>query len=527
MTLPNLDYKAPYSLDLIEASRVVEQIHLDAAKTPGERNRLGQFATPNALAIEVLKYSKTLLPANAEIHFLDPAIGTGSFYSALLQAFPAAQIKSAIGYEVDQNYAEIARKLWADTSLVLNIADFTESVPPKNENLKCNLLICNPPYVRHHHLSIDQKITLKKLGIKATGIELSGLAGLYCYFLLAAHGWMAQHGLACWLIPAEFMDVNYGEKIKQYLLNQVTLLRVHRFAADELQFADALVSTSIIWFRNTKPMPDYSVEFTDGGSVSNPISSKTIASTTLKERSKWNSTSIASTQKISIHSEAKLSDLFEIKRGVATGANNFFILTPEQINELRIPSEFLTPILPSPRYLPGDEIGSDEQGNPKLEHRLFLLTCKQPMDYLQVKHPSLWSYFQKGENLGISERYLCKHRSLWYSQETRNPAIFLCPYMGRHKSKHGRPFRFILNHSKAIAPNVYLMMYPKASLETRISNNPELSKLVWQALNSIPIQSLIHEGRVYGDGLYKLEPRELANVPANLLLEALEEYPKR
>ena len=204
MILQNLDC----SVDLIEAKRVIEQIQLDCSKTSLERNRLGQFATPNLLAIEILKYSKALLPDNEAIHFLDPAIGTGSFYSALLQLFSVEKIKSATGYEIDRDYAEAALKLWAGTSLELNIADFTESIPPQNENIKSNLLICNPPYVRHHHLSSDKKIFLKRLGIKATGIELSGLAGLYCYFLLAAHRWMAQNGIACWLIPSEFMLVS-------------------------------------------------------------------------------------------------------------------------------------------------------------------------------------------------------------------------------------------------------------------------------------------------------------------------------
>lgn len=518
MTFQNLDY----SVDLIEPKRIVEQIQLDGSKTSLERNRLGQFATPNLLAIEILKCSKALLPDNQAIHFLDPAIGTGSFYSALLQLFPAEKIKSATGYEIDQDYAEAALKLWAGTSLELNIADFTESVPPQNEDVKSNLLICNPPYVRHHHLSSDKKMFLKRLGIKATGIELSGLAGLYCYFLLAAHGWMAQNGIACWLIPSEFMDVNYGGKIREYLLDRVTLLRVHRFAPDDLQFTDVLVSSSVIWVRNTKPTHNYSIEFTEGGSISNPISSTTISSTRLKNLSKWNSSSISSTQDTKTYSNIKLSDLFTVKRGIATGANDFFILTPERIHEHCIPSELLTPILPSPRYLLDDEIFSDNQGNPSLERKLFLLTCKYPMEYLQVRYPSVRAYLQQGEDNGISGRYLCKHRSLWYLQETRHPAMFLCPYMGRNQSKNSKPFRFILNHSKAIAPNVYLMMYPKPYLEALMSSNPDLIKSIWEALNSIPIQSLIHEGRVYGNGLHKLEPKELANTPADLLLETLQ-----
>ena len=70
MTFQNLDCKQSCSIDLTEAERVVEQIQLDASKTSLERNRLGQFATPNLLAIEILKYAKTLIPANEEINFL-------------------------------------------------------------------------------------------------------------------------------------------------------------------------------------------------------------------------------------------------------------------------------------------------------------------------------------------------------------------------------------------------------------------------------------------------------------------------
>lgn len=523
MIWQNLDYEQPSNIDLIEAKRASEQTRLDAAKSAVERNRLGQFATPYSLALEILSYSKSLLPSNEKIRFLDPAIGTGSFYSALLQTFSLEQIESAVGYEIDRDHAETALKLWSNTPLKVNIADFTESVPPEKENLRSNFLICNPPYVRYHHLSIEKKNLLKNLAIKATGIQLSGLAGLYCYFLLAAHGWMSQSGLACWLIPSEFMDVNYGVKIKNYLLNQVTLLRVHRFDSNDLQFSDGLVSTAVIWFRNTKPTRDYPIKFTYGGSISKPIFSKIIPSKSLEKILKWNVAAISGTQKFNIQSsDAKLSDLFEIKRGVATGANNFFILKSEQTSQLCIPTEFLTPILPSPRYLPNDEIFADERGNPRLDRQLFLLTCKQQLEELRANHFSVWNYLRQGVEAGIPERYLCKHRSLWYLQETRYPTKFLCTYMGRHQSKNGKPFRFILNHSKAIAPNVYLMMYPKQHLAALLATAPDLLKSVWKALNSIPMLSLISEGRVYGDGLHKLEPRELANTPADILLEALE-----
>jgi type I restriction-modification system DNA methylase subunit len=101
MTLQNLNYKQFFDLTSTEAQRIIEQTQLDAAKNSTERNRLGQFATPNTLAIEIINYSKTLLPPDRKIRFLDPAIGTGSFYSALLQSFSIDRIESAVGYEID------------------------------------------------------------------------------------------------------------------------------------------------------------------------------------------------------------------------------------------------------------------------------------------------------------------------------------------------------------------------------------------------------------------------------------------
>jgi hypothetical protein len=81
------------------------------------------------------------------------------------------------------------------------------------------------------------------------------------------------------------------------------------------------------------------------GTITHPICSSKISSKTLKGLSKWNYTSISLLQNNDIQAGTKLSDLFEIKRGVATGANDFFILTLEQIDDLHIPFELLTPIL--------------------------------------------------------------------------------------------------------------------------------------------------------------------------------------
>src|SRR3989337_235093 len=97
---------------VLESNRLVLQSQLDSAKTPAERNRLGQFATPTQLATEILEYARFVLPPHSQIRFLDPAFGTGSFYSALLKCFPKRSIAKAAGYEIDPHFAQAAAEFW-------------------------------------------------------------------------------------------------------------------------------------------------------------------------------------------------------------------------------------------------------------------------------------------------------------------------------------------------------------------------------------------------------------------------------
>lgn len=504
-----------------ENTRLGLQQDLDGAKSSAERNELGQFATPTRLALEILRYAQVLWPDREQVRFLDPAIGTGSFYSALQETFPTNLVAEAVGYEIDPHYAAPATELWADTSLDLRLADFTTALPPLDDRQRTNLLICNPPYVRHHHIPVADKLRLLEASFRATGVRLSGLAGLYCHFLLLSHSWLARGGIAGWLIPSEFMDVNYGREVKRYLLDQVTLLRIHRFDPNEAQFDDALVSSAVVWFRNETPPAGHAVEFTFGGTLMQPKLSAQIPTEVLRRVGKWTRFPAAPIPLENTDKMPRLADLFDIKRGLATGANDFFVLTQQQVAEYQLPTEFLRPILPSPRYLSADEINADTAGNPILEHPLYLLSCSVAEEEVEVRYPTLWAYLQIGIKQGVKERYLSRHRSPWYVQEKRGPAPLLCTYLGRSDTKRGRPFRFIINHSQATAANVYLMLYPKPAVARVLRERPELLRNIWQLLNEIAPETLLAEGRVYGGGLHKLEPKELANTPADNLVELL------
>lgn len=494
-------------IDAREKARLALQARLDGEKTPLERNKLGQFATPTALANDILSYAKSLLPEGDPVCFLDPAIGTGSFYSALLKTFSANRLREAQGFEIDPHYGAPAAQLWGDTDLSLTLTDFTQQAADP----RFNLLICNPPYVRHHHLPNDEKGRLQLRTQQACGTRIAGLAGLYCYFMGLSHAWLAPGAISGWLIPSEFMDVNYGQAVKRYLLDRVTLLHIHRFDPSDTQFADALVSSAVVWFRNELPSADHAVTFSFGGTMSKPKLAKSIPAKALAQEKKWTRFPVAGVRAKS--NLPVISDFFKIRRGIATGDNNYFILSADEIEARKLPFECFRPILPSPRYVKIDEIEADAQGFPLIERRLFLLDPGLPEQEIERRYPALWNYLEEGKARGLHERYLCRHRARWYAQENRPPAPIVCTYMGRGDVKSGRPFRFLLNQSEATVANVYLAMYPTPILANALAKDPTLIRRVWEALNRITPDRLLGEGRVYGGGLHKLEPKELANVP--------------
>lgn len=505
------------NLDVTENQRLALQASLDGQKTQAERNRLGQFATPTALAEDILRYAATLLPPGARIHFLDPAIGTGSFYSALLKAFPKRRIAEALGFEIDEHYGKPATEFWKDDRLTLKLSDFTQATSAP----LFNIVICNPPYVRHHHLQNGDKARLQIRTKQASGMKISGLAGLYCHFLGLAHAWMAPEGIAGWLIPSEFMDVNYGQAVKRYLLDRVTLLHIHRFDPNDVQFADALVSSAVVWFRNALPPPDHEVKFTFGGTLFKPTISRLISARDLGHEAKWTRFPVSDVRNCS--NVPTLSDLFRIKRGIATGDNRYFILSEEEIASRGLPMETFKPILPSPRYLADDKVTARKDGSPDIEHRLFLLDTKLSDNEIRERFPALFAYLEEGKARKLHQRYLCSHRSPWYSQENRPAAPIVCTYLGRGDTKNGRPFRFILNSSRATVANVYLAMYPTSDLLRALNKDATLIHRVWEKLNRIAPAELLGESRVYGGGLHKLEPRELGNVDAAFLADLIPE----
>jgi hypothetical protein len=403
--------------------------------------------------------------------------------------------------QLDPAFAGASGRLWGDLARIVQEDFLTWAARPGE---RFDFLVANPPYVRHHHLSRAQKTSYGQVVHKATGLAPSGLAGLYLYFVLGAAARLAPGAVATWLIPTEFMSVNYGSTLRRYLTEQVTLHRVHVFRADDLQFNDALVTSCVVTYINRPPSPGHEVEFSQGPSFADPSRAHNVPLARLAGSAKWLKCLEAQPN---ASDEPSLGDFFNIRRGVATGSNAFFVRPRSQFLSLGIPGEYLKPILPSPRHMPLTEVDADRLGWPVGVEPHALLDCAA---FPEEALPKAVVAYLRSASDKVRGSYLARTRSPWYAQESRAPAPILCTYMGRSTAKKDNAFRFIRNRSDAVATNSYLMLYPRA--EAVEDPAPQWLDQVWRRLAALSTATIIAEGREYGGGLKKIEPKELARV---------------
>lgn len=493
-----------------EARRLEIQEAIDASKAIENRRLMGQFATPGDLARAIVDETAACFPRGlTSLAMLEPSMGSGSFVSAALKVL-GKRIRRIRGYELDEAFQRAASDLWKGFPVDVVHGDFTRIAPEPI----FDLVLSNPPYVRHHGLEPAEKRRLQELIRARCGIGISGLAGLYCHFLLLSKAWMKHDAVGVWLIPSEWMSVNYGRSVRRFLVQNVKLLRIHKFDVADVRFSDALVSSCVVWFRNVEP-DGGDVKFTYGTSLKRPDRVETLEASSLAADEKWPPCARESRKPAAW----RIGDFFDIRRGIATGDNAFFVLTESEVEERKIPERFLRPILPSPRHLKVNHVEADERGLPVNAERRFLLDCT---GYAKDELPlSVREYIESGEAT-TAQRNLCASRTVWYEQEQRSPAPFLCSYMGRGGAESA-PVRFILNDTRAIVSNSFLMMYPKEPLAQTLSEDPEKTKRVWNMLLAIPRKEIVAAGRAYGGGLQKVEPRELAHVPCEELYDWLRE----
>ncbi len=481
--------------------------------TVEERRPRGQFRTPPDISRFMVEWS-VRAPTD---HVLDPAVGTGVFVIESLKRLNELGARTIIGQvlgvDVDPLMVAISafniRRKFSRDSHRLICCNFL-AMPPSPD---FDAVVCNPPYIRHHELVPEEKEALCRRMEAEAGVQLSRLSNTYVYFFIHAYQFLRDGGRMAFITPAEFLNAGYGVGLKQFLLQSCKIVAFILFP-QESPVMDALTSSCITLLEKSEFELNHRVKFARVERMENSCAlwdaletgANEVPQIALQPNSRW-AAHFPSAIRISkgVVNGMKLIPLGEIAavdRGIATGANAFFTLSDADVERWGIEREYLRPVITHAQMAPLLEFTEADFERLRREgKKVWLLYCDEPKKNLVGKR--ILRYIEYGEAMGYHKRYLTSHRNPWYAPERRPPAPILATCFAR------KAMRFIYNRAGVLNLTAFHCVYPC----DEVVNDELKLKALLGYLNSRASQLRSSDnGRLYGGGLFKMEPGELETV---------------
>lgn len=455
------------------------------------RRTFGQFFTP----FEVAKFMSEWILNNMRptLKILDPAAGFGIF-SRAIRSLDQRKINFDL-WEIDKSISEKLKKVVKDINVKAKIhqADFLKS----NWSERYDGIIANPPYFKHHFISEKERV-FEDICSK-TCFKFSIQTNIYCWFLIKALNLLDDGGRMAFIVPSEFFNANYGEKIKEYLKQSGIVLHFISINFKERVFDNAL-TTSVIILAEKSIKKSENINFYTVHNINELASLKTFLEKRpkktfrideLNHKTKWRNY-FNGDKDILSETLVPLSVFGRFSRGIATGANQYFTLSLPEIEKYKIPNQCLRPCITKAVHAKDVYFGNESFERLKeQEKKVYLFDGERSQD------SGCKNYINLGEEKGVNQKYLTRNREPWYATEKREVAPIWVTVFGRSGPK------FIWNVSSCINLTCFHAFYP-----TDIGKK-YLNILFLYLYSNTAKRLFDREKREYGDGLEKFEPNDL------------------
>ncbi|HPF41055.1 MAG TPA: N-6 DNA methylase [Phycisphaerae bacterium] len=479
---------------------------IDSTTNPTDaRRKLGQVFTPSTVAEWMTAWACAHRPAR----ILEPSAGDGVFIDEIerrLQGDTAWRPR-VWAHEIDKGLRSILRAPRRSFDLRLSGRDFVLDASRQ----RYDACVANPPYIRHHALSYDAGVYRAFDGM--IGERISRMTNLYGLFLLRIWDRLDDAGRAAVIVPAEWLNADFGRPLKRYLLSENAIDGIVSFADDALIFGDALTTAVIMLLRRGRHAdePVRVATLRDAAALAafRFEEMAAIAHARLDPSDKWTNILAGGGEAFAdAAAMGTLADVADCSRGIATGANGYFTLTESERTGASIDPADVTPCITKAIHASANRFDSANwDALKRADRKVWLLTPREPLN------AAVEAYLERGCAMKIHARYLPSHRPVWYRPEKRAPAPIWAPVFVR-----GR-FRFIHNAAEALNLTAFHGLYPHNTSSAAID---ALLGYLWSdaAQRAIGAQS-----RLYAGGLRKLEPRDVLSIPIPMALcGALRDY---
>lgn len=445
---------------------------------PSHLRRYGQYFTPDSLARLMARWVDQIQPAKV----LDPAVGSHVFARSLLEIGSSARV---VGFEIDP---VIASEFSCPVNTDLILQDFLLS----SWQERYDGIIANPPYMKFQ--LIENREAIREHFTKNYDNAPNWQSNIYLLFLLKAVSQLRTGGRMIFLVPHDFLDSKSGNLLKSELIRTQCLegiVSLEHF--DGHIFPDVLTSSSLLKISKRSNVsvrfsrPENSSELENA--VLNDSVGKKVPYEDLVVQAKWRK---YFTDCDRASSDWRLGDFVEVKRGIATGANAFFILSPSEARLLNIDDSELCNILSRSSLVKGAVFTESQMA------RLIDSDsrCKLFSPGLHLS-TGAQAYVVEGEKAGWQTKYLCAARREWFRSEIREPAPIWVSQASRGN------IRVVRNRSKALNLTTFHGVWPSEMLGLTADS-------VFAVLLSEGGQkALLKSAKRMANGLLKIQPGDL------------------
>ncbi len=445
------------------------------------RKEYGQYFTPPDVARFMVQW---VLESEAKAIF-DPAFGLGAFLEPIDDASDVKFTGTDVDLEVLRYWMESTGDLGAEVSN----EDYLLTWGRTHSNI-----VCNPPYMRFQKF-LNRDAVFNAF-LKNLGFKLSGYTNTASAFLLKSISELDGTGRLAYIMPLEFLSAGYGTAVKSHLVEGAHLAAIIKLDCEKDVFPDAITSIGIVLYDASRTHTHVDFHAVDSvQSLKRIFDVEPAAKVPIEKLDptrKWLPYFQPNGFAVDTHETVPLQYYGYFTRGIATGANEFFILRPSHASQLGI-SDFETVncITRSSQIRRPVFTRTDYSDLVKNDAPVLLFNVNT------THSKSAAAYILHGERKGYDARFLTKTRNPWYKMERRQPAPLLLGVFSRNGYKIVRNRTDALNLTcfHGFVPNFFGLEY--------------LDHLFLYLSCSVGRDIVSLSMRRYGDRLDKFEPNDV------------------
>lgn len=440
------------------------------------KKKNGIFYTPDVLGDYLISNLNISDFENTSI--LDPAYGEGSLLLALERYLNTTEAVNVDLFGCDKHPVNGLLQHLPKANLI-ETDFFDYSISNKH-----NFIITNPPYIRRENqekdilnLFLEENKEFKILGKKAD---------LWAYFLMKSVMHLSVNGGMCAIIPWSFIQADYAKNLRCWLHERFGEIKVLTLSKPYFEHADERVV--LLWCKGFGNQNNsVSIAFSD--KIRHDLNYFEI------QKETWISDKIVSTDDISLieifnklkneYGFQEFRELVDVRIGVVTGANKFFIRSFDELAAYGFTKKHLLKIITS-----------------AAEFSDYIKEGDKSLKYMVHIHEDVTGAFEDFIKEGVAnefdQRQHCENRNNWYSINVAKTPDAFFPYRVSRM-----PYLLINKNYNQSTNSIHRIYFKNKYTKTQVK---------WLQVSMLSVYgqlSLEFNSKTYGKGMLKLEPTAL------------------